>query len=140
MSDAMIYPRGSRDDIESGALFMPKLDADGLIPAIVSDADSGAVLMLAWMNADALAQTLATRYATFWSRSRGRLWTKGEASGNRLAVVEVLTDCDQDAILVRARVEGDRVACHTGRRSCFYRALDLTTPLAAPVRLKPAGN
>ncbi len=97
----------------------PKFNADGLIAAIAQDASSGEVLMLAWMNAQALAATLETGQATYWSRSRGELWVKGETSGNMQAVVEVRIDCDQDAVLLKVRQTGD--ACHTGRASCFYR-------------------
>lgn len=99
----------------------PKFNADGLIAAIAQDATSGEVLMLAWMNAEALAATLATGRATYWSRSREALWVKGETSGHTQAVVEVRVDCDQDAVLLRVRQTGG--ACHTGRDSCFYRVV-----------------
>jgi phosphoribosyl-AMP cyclohydrolase len=115
--------RGTPSEVESGLAFQPKFDADGLMPAIVTDAASGEVLMLAWMNAQALGMTLTTRTAHFWSRSRGRLWKKGEESGNLLRVLELRTDCDQDALWLKVAVAGDGVACHTGERSCFYRAL-----------------
>lgn len=108
---------------EESTRFEPRFGADGLIPAIVADAATADVLMLGWMNAEALARTLATGEAHFWSRSRRRLWRKGETSGETLTVVEILTDCDQDALLVRAERQGRGAACHTGRRSCFYRAL-----------------
>ena len=117
--------RGAPAEIEGGLALSPKFDADGLIPAIVTDAGSGEVLMLAWMNAEALAVTLETRVGHFWSRSRGKLWKKGEESGNLLEVSEVRTDCDQDTIWLKVAVAGDGVACHTGERSCFYRALPL---------------
>ncbi|HAE28757.1 MULTISPECIES: phosphoribosyl-AMP cyclohydrolase [Hyphomonas] len=97
----------------------PKFNTDGLIAAIAQDADTGDVLMMAWMNADALAATLATRRATYWSRSRGELWVKGETSGHTQEVVEVRIDCDQDAVLLKVKQAGG--ACHTGRASCFYR-------------------
>lgn len=116
-------PRGGKTDIEHGAIFSPLFDENGLIPAIVTDAETGEVLMFAWMNAETLALTLDTGEAHFWSRSRGRIWKKGEESGNVLAVAEVATDCDQDVVLVRARLSGHKVACHTGARSCFYRAV-----------------
>ena len=118
-------PRATQAEVESGLAFAPKFDADGLIPAIVTDTASGEVLMLAWMNAEALATTLEMRVGHFWSRSRARLWKKGEDSGNVLEVSEVRTDCDQDAIWLRVKVRGNGVACHTGERSCFYRALPL---------------
>ena len=98
---------------------------DGLIPAVIQDADSNEVLMVGFMNEDALARTRASGYATFYSRTRQKLWMKGETSGNRLAVVALLTDCDDDTVLVRVKREGDGMVCHTGQRSCFY------TPLAA---------
>jgi phosphoribosyl-AMP cyclohydrolase len=122
---ALFASRGSDAEIEQGVAFAPKFDADGLIPAIVTDAASGEVLMLAWMNAEALALTLETRVGHFWSRSRAKLWRKGEDSGNVLEVSELRTDCDQDAIWLKVVVAGDGVACHTGERSCFYRSLPL---------------
>jgi phosphoribosyl-AMP cyclohydrolase len=122
---ALFAQRATPAEVESGLAFAPKLDADGLIPAIVTDATSGEVLMLAWMNAEALAATLETRIGHFWSRSRAQLWRKGGESGNVLEVREVRTDCDQDAIWLKVAVAGDGVACHTGERSCFYRALAL---------------
>ena len=116
------------DSIEETTRFAPRFGADGLIAAIVADAATNEVLMFAWMNEEALALTLETGEAHFWSRSRRQLWRKGETSGEVFAVVEVLTDCDQDALLLRAEARGQGAACHTGRRSCFYRALDLATP------------
>jgi phosphoribosyl-AMP cyclohydrolase len=118
-------PRGSKEKIESGLVFQPKFDAEGLIPAIVTDAETGEVLMFAWMNEEALALTLEKGVGHFWSRSRGALWKKGEESGNVLTVVELRTDCDQDVVLLRVKVEGNGVACHTGQRSCFYRSMPL---------------
>lgn len=97
----------------------PAFDASGLIAAIAQDAESGEVLMLGWMNAEALRRTLETRRATYWSRSRGQLWVKGETSGHVQEVLEVRIDCDQDAVLLKVRQTGG--ACHTGRASCFYR-------------------
>lgn len=123
--DFSFAARGAADDIEQGLTFRPRFDSDGLIPAIVTDAASGEVLMFAWMNAEALALTMETRTGYFWSRSRGRLWKKGEESGNVLDVTEILTDCDQDVVWLKARVQGKGAACHTGARSCFYRALPL---------------
>lgn len=98
-----------------------KLDDAGLIPAITQDADTGEVLMFAWMNREALQHTLETQQATYWSRSRRELWIKGQTSGHTQRVVEVRTDCDQDVILVKVRQEG--AACHKGYRSCFFRTL-----------------
>lgn len=99
----------------------PKFNADGLIAAIAQDVASGEVLMLAWMNSDALKATLETRRATYWSRSRQALWVKGETSGHIQQVEEVRIDCDQDAVLLKVRQSGG--ACHTGRASCFYRVV-----------------
>ncbi|MCA8900221.1 MAG: phosphoribosyl-AMP cyclohydrolase [Hyphomonas sp.] len=109
----------------------PKFNADGLIAAIAQDAESGEVLMLAWMNAEALKATLETGKATYWSRSRGELWVKGETSGNVQEVVEVRIDCDQDAVLVKVRQTGG--ACHTGRASCFYRRIASDGSALSPV-------
>lgn len=102
--------------------FFPRFDAAGLVTAIVVDADSRALLMVAHMNDAAIERTRATGQAHFWSRSRGRLWRKGETSGNGLTLVEMRVDCDQDALLLRVRPAGP--ACHTGRRSCFYRRVE----------------
>lgn len=116
----MTYPAplsGTEQD-ETLAL-RPKFDANGLIAAIAQDADTGDVLMLAWMNAEALEQTLATKRAVYFSRSRNQLWRKGDTSGNEQHVEEVRIDCDQDAVLLKVRQTGG--ACHTGRKSCFYR-------------------
>jgi phosphoribosyl-AMP cyclohydrolase len=112
-------------DREEGLTPALRYDAAGLVAAVASDADTGEVLMLAWMNDLAVQATLATGEAHFWSRSRHRLWRKGEESGNVLRVVDMRTDCDQDAVWLRVRTAGNGVACHTGRRSCFYRALSL---------------
>lgn len=111
------------EPIEVTRSFEPKFGPDGLIPAIVTDVHSGAVLMFAYMNEEALAETIASGLGHFWSRSRAKLWKKGDESGNLLKVVELRTDCDQDVIWVRAEVLGDGVACHTGARSCFYRRI-----------------
>jgi phosphoribosyl-AMP cyclohydrolase len=97
---------------------------DGLIPAVIQDADSGEVLMVGFMNHEALQRTRETGYATFFSRSRQQLWTKGETSGNRLSVRELLIDCDEDTVLVKVTRLGDGNVCHTGQRSCFYRPLE----------------
>ena len=96
---------------------------DGLIPAVIQDVDSAEVLMVGFMNEQALAQTRRTGFATFFSRTRGTLWTKGETSGNRLEVKEILVDCDEDTVLVKVKRLGDGNVCHTGQRTCFFRAL-----------------
>ena len=111
------------DDFETGPTFRPKFDAQGLIAAIVTDVVSGEVLMFAWMNEAALMASLESGVAHFWSRSRQKLWRKGEESGNELEIAAVTTDCDQDAVVLRVRVRGAGVACHTGARSCFYRTV-----------------
>ena len=123
MTTTIFAPRTDEHTIENGAALSPKFDADGLIVAIAVDVDKGDVLMVAHMNAEALARTIETGNAWFWSRSRKTLWRKGEASGNTLAVVDLRVDCDQDAILIKVRVGGDGVTCHTGHRSCFYRSV-----------------
>jgi phosphoribosyl-AMP cyclohydrolase len=119
---------GTTADVEQGSVLQPKFDANGLIGAIVTDFSTGDVLMFAWMNAEALQRTLDTGIAHFWSRSRGRIWKKGEESGNTLAVQEARVDCDQDALWLRVEVAGAGVACHTGERSCFYRSIVLDGP------------
>ncbi len=98
---------------------------DGLVPAIVQDAADGEVLMLGFMNAEALQKTLATGYVTFYSRTRQKLWTKGETSGNRLVVLSATTDCDVDTLLFKVQVEGKGVVCHEGTRSCFTKQMDV---------------
>ncbi|HNQ49116.1 MAG TPA: phosphoribosyl-AMP cyclohydrolase [Hydrogenophilus thermoluteolus] len=102
------------------ALAAVRWGADGLIAAIAQDADDGTVLMVAWMNREALAETLHSGRAVYWSRSRQQLWRKGESSGHEQQVVSVHLDCDGDAVLLRVRQQGG-IACHTGRKSCFYR-------------------
>ena len=116
-------PSNADETIETTLRFSPKFGADGLIPAIVTDLKTGDVLMFAYMNDAALARTLASGRAHFWSRSRAKLWMKGEESGNVLQVTEIRTDCDQDVLWLAVTVEGDGVACHTGERSCFYRRI-----------------
>jgi len=116
-------PPGSHLEVEEGLTLTPRFDRDGLVGAIVTDAESGVVLMFAHMNAQALAATIETGVAHFWSRSRGKPWRKGETSGHEMAVEELRVDCDQDALWLRVRVAGTGAACHTGRKSCFYRAV-----------------
>jgi phosphoribosyl-AMP cyclohydrolase len=114
---------GSPEDVEQGAVLSPRFGADGLIGAIVTDADTGEVLMFAWMNSEALRLSLETGIGHFWSRSRGKLWRKGEESGNTLEIREARVDCDQDVVWLRVAVNGAGAACHTGARSCFYRKI-----------------
>ncbi len=111
------------EERERGTVFAPKFDSAGLLTAVVVDDASNALLVVAHMNAEALEATLASGKVHFWSRSRGRLWMKGETSGHVLTVEQVLVDCDQDALLIRATPAGP--TCHTGAPSCFYRQIDL---------------
>ena len=110
--------------LEQGSELAPGFDANGLIAAVAQHAETGEVLMLAWMNAEALAQTLATQEAHYFSRARQSLWRKGETSGQVQKVVELRIDCDQDAVLLKVLPQGDGGACHTGARSCFYRVVE----------------
>ncbi len=114
---------GTNAALEEGATLTPKFDADGLVTCVATDAASGDVLMVAHMNAEALAKSIATGEAWYYSRSRRALWRKGETSGHSQRVVEMRIDCDQDAVWIK--VEQIVGACHTGRRSCFYRAVPL---------------
>jgi phosphoribosyl-AMP cyclohydrolase len=111
--------------IEQGLILAPSFDAAGLVTCIAVDAGSGEVLMVAHMNAEALRRSIETRQAWYWSRSRGELWHKGATSGQTQTIVEMRVDCDQDALLIKVEVGGDGGACHTGRRSCFYREVEL---------------
>jgi len=116
--------RGSTEQVEEGVALAPKFDADGLATCVATDAASGEVLMVAHMNAEALARTIESGEAWYFSRSRRRLWRKGESSGHVQRVIEMRIDCDQDAVWIKVRQEGPG-ACHTGRRTCFYRAVPL---------------
>jgi phosphoribosyl-AMP cyclohydrolase len=136
VSNADIFPApGSETESEEGTVFAPRFDAHGLIPVVATSAKTGEVLMFAYMNAEALARTIATGEAHYWSRSRERLWRKGEESGNIQRVVELRTDCDQDAIWLKVEQKGD-AACHTGRRSCFYRTVPLGVSPASGLVLR----
>ena len=115
----------NKTDREEGIPFRPKFDGSGLLTAVVQDARSSEVLMVAHMNAEALQRTRESGLAHFYSRSRNRLWQKGETSGNSLHVERILVDCDQDALILKCRADGP--ACHTGRTSCFYRELQNDT-------------
>lgn len=106
---------------EESLVFSPRFNEAGLIPAIAQDAETGEVLMMAWMNAEALALTIETRQAVYWSRSRRELWRKGASSGHTQQVLDIKVDCDQDTVLLSVRQTG--AACHTGRTSCFYRSV-----------------
>ncbi|GGA82514.1 phosphoribosyl-AMP cyclohydrolase [Brucella endophytica] len=129
-------PAADKHENEEGADFAPRFDAAGLITAVVTDARDGTLLMVAHMNAEALRLTLETGIAHYWSRSRGQLWKKGETSGNLQTIVEMRTDCDQDALWLKVRVAGDGPTCHTGRRSCFYRVVSMGDGQATLVKEK----
>lgn len=114
----------SADEQETGSSFAPKFDAKGLVTAVAVDKETGAVLMLAHMNAEALSLTLETGMAHYFSRSRSKIWKKGETSGETQKLVEMRVDCDQDAILMVVQQNGKGAACHTGRKSCFFRVVE----------------
>ncbi|MGC2827551.1 MAG: phosphoribosyl-AMP cyclohydrolase [Pseudolabrys sp.] len=127
----------SSKEVEEGLAFMPKFDADGLLAAVVTDAKSGDVLMVAHMNEEALRNTIASGEAWYYSRSRKALWKKGEKSGHVQRVIELRVDCDQDALWLRVDQQGPG-ACHTGRRSCFYRAIPLGKTGAVTLEFRDA--
>jgi phosphoribosyl-AMP cyclohydrolase len=130
-----IFPApGSPEAVEAGDVLSPRFDSDGLIAAVATDAASGEVLMLAWMTAEALRLTIDTGLAHFWSRSRRKIWKKGEESGNVLRIEEMRVDCDQDAVWLKVSVAGAGAACHTGERSCFYRVVPVGRPGAVRLR------
>jgi len=120
----MFPTASSTEELERGAVLAPRFDANGLIAAVTTHAQTGEVLMLAWMNAQALQLTLETGQAHYFSRSRQALWKKGETSGQVQQVTEVRVDCDQDAVLLKVLPQGDGGACHVGFRSCFYRVVE----------------
>lgn len=122
MTEFAVAP--SSAELERGTVLSPRFDAHGLIAAVATDARSGEVLMLAWMNAEALRLTLETGYAHYFSRSRQALWMKGETSGQLQRVEELRVDCDQDAVWLKVEPQGDGGACHVGFRSCFYRVVE----------------
>jgi phosphoribosyl-AMP cyclohydrolase len=127
LADATSFPPpGSTREVEEGYVLTPKFDGFGLVTCVATDVHTGAVLMVAHMNAEALRKTISTRQAWYFSRSRQSLWRKGESSGHEQRVIEMRIDCDQDAIWIKVEQVGPG-ACHTGRRSCFYR----TVPLGA---------
>ena len=128
------HPRRSVEEVEEGNILAPKFGPDGLMPCITSDAATGEVLMLGWMNADALRLTLETGAAHYFSRSRQAMWRKGATSGLVQKVVEARIDDDQDALWLRVEVAGSGASCHVGYRSCFYRALPVRDAAGAPLR------
>lgn len=123
---SMNFPPTSKDkaEQEGEGSFAPLFDSNGLLTAVVSDVSDGELLMVAHMNAEALALTIETGIAHYFSRSRMKIWKKGESSGNLQTVHELRTDCDQDAVWLKVSVAGHDATCHTGRRSCFYRTVD----------------
>jgi len=121
---------GSKAELEGGTALTPRFVPDGLVTCVTTDAETGELLMVAHMNAEALARTLDTGEAWYWSRSRGELWHKGATSGQIQTLVEMRVDCDQDALWLKVRVAGDGGCCHTGRRSCFYRVVARSGPPA----------
>ena len=136
----LFQTRGTTSEVEEGLGFQPKFDGDGLIPAIVTDKGSGEVLMFAWMNADALALTIESGIAHFWTRSRKRIWKKGEESGNLLMVRDMRVDCDQDVVWLLVEIAGAGAACHTGQRSCFYRSVPIGKPASRTLALQHTGG
>ena len=127
--------RTSVDQVEEGLALAPRFDADGLIPCITTNANTGEVLMLGYMNEEALQLTIATGEAHYWSRSRQCLWHKGSTSGLIQEVVELRIDDDQDAVWLRVNIAGSGASCHVGYRSCFYRSVELGGPSGGPARL-----
>ena len=127
--------RTSVEQVEEGLDLAPRFDADGLIPCVTTDAGTGEVLMLAYMNSEALQRTIATGEAHYWSRSRQCLWRKGATSGLVQETVELRIDDDQDAVWLRVRVAGSGASCHVGYRSCFYRSVERGGPADTPARL-----
>jgi len=123
MTDTRFAARTSIEQVEEGAELAPKFDEDGLMPVVTTDAATGDVLMLGYMNAEALARTIETGEAHYWSRSRQVLWHKGATSGLVQKVVDLLIDDDQDAVWMKVDVAGSGASCHVGYRSCFYRSV-----------------
>ncbi|MFC0218425.1 phosphoribosyl-AMP cyclohydrolase [Pseudochelatococcus lubricantis] len=122
-----------RQTVEEGLQLMPAFDANGLVTCVTTEADSGQLLMVAHMNAEALRRTIETGEAWYWSRSRRTLWHKGDTSGQIQTVVEMRVDCDQDAVWLRVKVAGDGGCCHTGRCSCFYRRVPVGKGVCEPL-------
>lgn len=123
----------TKSALEEGTTLAPRFDASGLVTCVTTDADTGELLMVAHMNAEALARSIETGEAWYWSRSRAELWHKGATSGQIQTIVEMRVDCDQDALWLKVKVAGDGGCCHTGRRSCFYRVKPLRGDPAEPL-------
>ena len=140
MAPVTYHPRRSVEQVEEGADLAPKFDADGLIPCVTTDSDTGEVLMLGWMNAEALRLTLQTGEAYYFSRSRQALWHKGATSGLVQTVVEARIDDDQDAIWLRVTVAGSGASCHVGYRSCFYRKVPVGREAGNPLQFEETGK
>ena len=134
MSQIEFHPRNDVEEVEEGQVLAPKFGTDGLLPCVTTDADSGEVLMLGWMNAEALRLTLQTGEAHYFSRSRQALWHKGATSGLVQKVIEARIDDDQDAIWLRVAVAGSGASCHVGYRSSFYRAVPMGREAGQPLR------
>ena len=133
MTDTPLFaPPGSHEAVEEGLALTPHFGADGLIAAVVVDDESGDVVMVAWMNAEALARTIETREGWYWSRSRQELWHKGATSGHVQTVTDIRIDCDQDAVLLRVRTAGTGANCHPGRKGCFYRRVTAGADTTGP--------
>lgn len=135
-AESVFAEPGPREEVESGVRFTPRFNAEGLIGCITCEAETGDVLMFAWMNAEALQKTIETGQAHYWSRSRQELWHKGATSGMVQNVVEMRTDCDQDTLLIKVRIDGPVAACHMGYRSCFYRSVALDGKAGAATALR----
>src|SRR3712207_1645154 len=133
-------PPGSKAELEGGSILSPRFGTDGLVTCIATEVQTGEILMVAHMNAEALAKTLETGEAWYWSRSRRELWHKGATSGQVQTVVEMRIDCDQDALWLKVKVAGDGGCCHTGRRSCFYRVIPVRTQAAGGALQMAASN
>lgn len=133
MTDTPLFALpGSHEAVEEGLALTPHFGADGLIAAVVVDDESGDVVMVAWMNAEALSRTIETREGWYWSRSRQELWHKGATSGHLQTVTDIRIDCDQDAVLLRVRTAGTGANCHTGRKGCFYRRVKTSADATGP--------
>jgi phosphoribosyl-AMP cyclohydrolase len=131
---------GSHAEVEEGTALMPRFGADGLVAAVVTDFETGDVVMLAWMNEAALAKTIETGEGWYWSRSRKELWHKGATSGHAQTVKEMRVDCDQDAIWIRVSTAGTGANCHTGRKGCFYRSVPVGQPISPELKLAFTGD
>jgi phosphoribosyl-AMP cyclohydrolase len=141
---APISPRfavpGSHSEVEEGHRLDARFGADGLVAAVVTDFETGDVVMLAWMNEEALAKTIETGEGWYWSRSRKELWHKGATSGHAQTVKEMRVDCDQDAVWIKVSTAGTGANCHTGRKGCFYRTVPVGQPVSPELKLAFTGD